>query len=378
MANPEHVALAQKGREAIAEWGEAHPGEHLDLSGAKLSGANLVRANLTRANLSQEMLIGVNLSGANLSQANLTKVYAFATNFNKANLSGADLIYANLSGANLSEANLRKADLSVADLILANLSEANLSEANLFAANLSRANLSGADLFKAQLGLTSLSGLDLSGVKGLTDIEHRSPSDVGVNTLIASFRGAGGRLTEELRTFFLGAGVPQELLDALPGVVREVEYYSCFISYGQPDLEFATKLYEELKSRGVSCWLYDMDKTVGKRTWSEIGESRRGADRFVVLCSAAALVRPGVRKEIEEQIDEDPDKLVPISLEDLWTQPGFPVVRDGHDLKPFLMERNRPDFSGWDSDPSRYDEALDELLRGLRRPEIKKPQRKKG
>jgi len=44
----------------------------------------------------------------------------------------------------------------------------------------------------------------------------------GVDTLIASFRGGGNRLTQELETFFLGAGVPKALLDALPGIVAEV------------------------------------------------------------------------------------------------------------------------------------------------------------
>ena len=98
---------------------------------------------------------------------------------------------------------------------------------------------------------------------------------------------------------------------------------------------------------------------------------------MVVLCSAAALVRPGVRKEIEEQIDEDADKLVPISLDDLWTQSGFLVVRDGRDLKPFLVERNRLDFSGWEADQGRYDQALELLLKGLTRPEAKKAGRRR-
>ena len=428
MANPEHMALVRKGAEAIAEWRRAHPDERLDLSGADLGHANLSGAQLWQADLSDAVLSDADLSradlgGANLSKANLSRAYLSGANLSKAKLSravlidasliGADLWQADLSRANLSRANLFRAapfdatltgailtqadlawaivqaadlkranltgvDLTAANLIGAVLTNATLTEADLEGANLTEADLGRAELTRAKLSYTSLADVDLSQVTGLATVNHEAPSSVGVDTLIASFRGAGNKLTPELTTFFLGAGVPKELLEALPEIVAGVEYYSCFISYGQPDVEFATKLCQDLEARGVSCWLYDMDKTPGKRTWAEIGEARRGTDKFVVLCSAAALVRPGVLKEIEEQIDEEPDKLVPISLDDLWTQPGFPVVRDGRDLKPFLMERNRPDFSGWDSDPSRYDKALEELLNALRRPAVKKPRRKKG
>jgi hypothetical protein len=347
MANPKHVALVRKGAEAIDAWRREHPRAVLNLSEANLGGVNLSAADLWGANLT-----GAKLTGAKLVKADFGLACAINADLAGANLTGADLDVTLLSGADLSGADLTQAKLSWADL-------------------------SGANLARTKLGFTALEGLNLSGAKGLTDVVHQFPSTVGVDTLIASFRGGGNKLTPELRTFFRGAGVPPELLDALPGIVAEVKYYSCFISYGQPDMEFAKKLCQDLEAKGVSCWLYEMDKTPGERTWSEIGARRREADKVVVLCSAAALVRPGVRKEIEEQIDEDADKLVPISLDHLWTQPGFLVVRDGRDLKPFLMERNRPDFSGWEADPERYDQALELLLKGLRRPKVKKARQSK-
>lgn len=140
------------------------------------------------------------------------------------------------------------------------------------------------------------------------------------------------------------------------------QYYTCFIAYGQPDLKRAGKFCKDLEARGVSCWLYDMDATVGERTWREIGQKRREAEKMVVLCSMKALIREGVLKEIEEQIDEEPDKLVPISLDDLWKEPGFKVVRGERDLKPFLLDKNYADFRNLP-----YDQALERLLRGLSR-----------
>lgn len=120
-------------------------------------------------------------------------------------------------------------------------------------------------------------------------------------------------------------------------------------------------LCKNLESRGVSCWLYAMDATPGERTWEEIGKRRREAEKMIVLCSAQALVRDGVLKEIEEQIDEDPDKMVPVSLDNLWKERGFRVMRGNRDLKPFLLERNYADFT------KSYQEALERLIKGLER-----------
>jgi hypothetical protein len=114
--------------------------------------------------------------------------------------------------------------------------------------------------------------------------------------------------------------------------------------------------------KGVTCWLYSIDATVGKRTWREIGEKRRGADKMIALCSCSALIRDGMLKEIEEQLDGDPDKLVPISLDDIWVQPGFKVIRGARDLQPFLVERNYADFKNLP-----YEDALARLLKGLER-----------
>jgi hypothetical protein len=358
MANPEHVALVRKGAKAIAKWRQAHPDERLDLSGADLSGADLGDPDLSGANLSQARLFGANLSGARLFRADL-----LGANFKEASLGGADLSWADLTGTSLGGADLSRADLSGANLSWANLSWANLSGANLSWANLSDGNLTLADLSQAKLDFTSLGDLDLSGVKGLSNVVHDGPSSVGVDTLIASFRGAGNKLTPELTAFFLGAGVPQELLNALPKIVSDIKYYSCFISYGQPDLKFAEKLREDLKGRGVDCWLYEKDKTVGKRAGHEIVIERRGTEKMVVVCSAKALIRDRFLEEIEDQTNEEPNKMVPISLDDLWKEAGFRVMRGTRDLKPFLLDKNYADFAN-----KSYDEALAELLKGLRRP----------
>lgn len=43
---------------------------------------------------------------------------------------------------------------------------------------------------------------------------------------------------------------------------------------------------------------------------------------MIIICSMRALIRDGVRKEIEEQIDDNP-KIIPISLDNDWKYEGF-------------------------------------------------------
>ena len=408
MANPEHVALVRQGAKAIAEWRRQHPRAPLNLRECDFTGISLIEADLERAKARRAKFSRANLRGAklnhadlreaDLSGADLSQAHLLSADLSGANLDGAKLVGATLPHARLREASLRAADVSAAyldgaDMVAANLKDANLSDAwlmsarlnaanlkdtnlsraNLMWADLSRANLNGANLSKAQMRETSLNSVDLGRAVGLGTVSHGPPSGIDVNTLLRSVLGAGRKLTPEMRTFFLGASVPKELLDALPRAVARIKYYSCLISYGQPDLKFAEKLREHLKGKGIDCWLYHKDMTVGKRTWPEIEENLEEHERMVVLCSKAALRRQAVKKEIDKQIDKNPDKLIPVSLDDDWKQHGFKAEWAGRDLKTWLLDRNYADFAN-----KPYEEALEDLLKGLRRPEAKKPRRKKG
>ena len=323
---------------------EAAVADGLDLTGADLRGAHLTGADLRGAHLWWAELTGTELSGADLTGAHLTGVVFW----------GAHLTGANLAGANLPQADLMRADLMRADLRWANLRWAVLTRAVLTGADLTGADLRGADLSGALLGWTVLADCDLSEAKGLESVRHARPSSIGVDTIFKS----KGNIPP---AFLQGAGVPDELIRVLPRLLQERRYYTTFICYGEPDRAFAEKLESDLRSRGVPCWIYFADATPGERTWREIGKNRREAGRMIVLCSAAALIRDGVLKEIEEQIDEDPDKMVPVSLDNLWKADGFRVMRGNRDLRPFLLDKNYADFS----DPKTCENALSGLLRAL-------------
>jgi ppGpp synthetase/RelA/SpoT-type nucleotidyltranferase len=145
---------------------------------------------------------------------------------------------------------------------------------------------------------------------------------------------------------------------------KAVHYLSCFISYGRPDADFARRLQSDLKDAGVSCWMYDMDKSIGAPVWREVEAAIQQSEITIVICSASALVRQSVVKEIEGRFDTAPDTIVPISLDDVWRSPGFSVSRAGRDMKSLLLERTRADFAN-----APYQQALRNLLKSLRRPE---------
>jgi hypothetical protein len=160
-------------------------------------------------------------------------------------------------------------------------------------------------------------------------------------------------------------GRPKQIYITRSGIefylTPKFNYYSCFISYGEPDKIFTEKLVKALEEKQIACWYYSADNTPGERTWREIGRKRREAEKMVVLCSIASLIRDGLLKEIEDQIDEDPDKIIPISLEPLWKEQRFLVRRGTNDLKPFLIERNYADFSNLD----KFEDSIERLFHGL-------------
>ena len=373
MADPWHVALVKEGGEGIAAWRKKDPSGKLDLENAtleevKLVGVDLGEAKLRGANLTKARLAWVNLMGADLAEANLTEAKLPWTNLVRAELRGAKLKRADLSFANMSRVMLNDATLEQADLFAVNLSVADLSNADLAGADLTfsvlnHSLLPSAKFAGARFDATSIADCDLAPCIGLETAVHGSPSSIGIDTLIKSFRTSGDCLTPELEMFFRNAGIPNEILVALPQIIAEVKYCSCFVCYGKPDLDFATKLAKDLTARGVSCWLHAMDATPGQRTWPEIIRKIHEAEKMIVLCSAATLVRDGALKEVEEQIDKDPNKMIPVSLDDIWKEDGFAVKRDKRDLKPSLLDKNYADFSS----SSQYHQSLNKLLNGLKR-----------
>lgn len=353
--NPEHLAILKSGVKIWNEWRKQHSEIQPDLSQANLGGLDLRNINLKGAELSQSEFTQSNLQKANLSRANLTYALLFEVNLENANLTGSRLLGADFAFSKLNGANLSRSVLHHANLTGCNLSRGILRRAELMHTIVCSASLVATDLTGARLLETIFVDTDLRKAKGLDTCKHLGPSTVDHRTLLKS-----GIIPQ---IFFKACGMPNEMLEALTKAKAKMVYHSTFIGYGEPDRGFAERLHRKLTAQGISCWVYSLDSTVGKVTWREITEKRRSADKMIITCSVKALARHGVLKEIEDQIDDDPNKIIPISLDDRWKEEDFRVVRGTRDLKSFLIERNYADFRNLS-----YTKAIRQLLKALERP----------
>ena len=236
--------------------------------------------------LSQADLQWDNLMSANFSDTNFTKAI-----LSEADLANTDLIKADLTNADLANAILRDADLTEADLTVADLTNANLTNADLSEATLADTNLTDSILSDTILYLTIFGNTDLSSVKNLDTVEHNARSTIGTDTLALTLRGSGGKFTDEQIVFFEGAGVPSTLLEYMPSILESnpIQFYSCFISYSTGDEEFADKLNEDLKGKGITTWKWNLDAVPGRYMRDNIDMAIRNYDKLILVCSANSL-----------------------------------------------------------------------------------------
>ena len=243
---------------------------------------------------------------------------------------------------------------------MARLDGARLVQVNLYRATFTAADLRGADFTGATFGFTCVSDCNMFVAEGLDKAQHVVPSSIGIDTLTRSIRSNHGRLSKELRKFFRGAGVSRECLNELPRAITTTKYHSCFIAYGSPDQDFAARLNRSLKAKGVDRWFFPKDAIPGQPTLEEERRARRNADRIVAVCSGAGLGQPGLLREIDETMEENLGKLIPVLKDKHWLSDAYQIRRDDRDLKPFLRNQVWADFN---SKP--YREALSDLLAGL-------------
>ncbi len=199
MANPEQLAILERGVNAWNHW------------------------RLENPNVTPELRLG---------------------NFQQAGLDGADFNHAVLFGANFTEAtlvkcNFSRAYLSAANLGWADLRNANLEYSHLDAANLSCAELEGSDFTGARFSRTSLGDVDLTMAKGLNKVTHSGPSSIGIDTLLRS---------RNIPIIFLQrADLPESFITYARSLIGQpIQFYSCFISYSHADKSFARRLHDTL------------------------------------------------------------------------------------------------------------------------------------
>jgi TIR domain-containing protein/pentapeptide repeat protein len=368
LANPEHLAILERGVEVWNKWREMKLRVKPDLRAANLKRADLGEANfldtdlsdailfkadLFRSNLTRAILNGANLCGALLIEANL-----YMALLRKANLSWASLGGAELTGAALENANLNGANLNGGDLTATNLLGVNLSVADLHGVHFSRANLYGAEFKGSKIAHAYFADVDLSHTRSLELVKHEGPSSIGIDTIYKS----KGKIPE---SFLRGCGVPEDFIKLIPSLTSQpFDFYSCFISYSTKDDDFARRLHADSQAAGVRVWFAPEDLKIGDKIRDRLDQSIRLYDKLLLILTEDSIESDWVEKEVETAFEKErrnPGKTVlfPIRLDDAVMDTDKAWAAD------IRRTRHIGNFTDW-KDHDSYQKAFDRLLRDLK------------
>lgn len=139
-------------------------------------------------------------------------------------------------------------------------------------------------------------------------------------------------------------------------------YYSVFISFSSEDMEFAYRLYEDLRKNGVECYFSPEDLKIGDKFWDEIEEKIQRYDKLLVILSESSVGSDWVRDEVEggleRERENDEKVLFPIRFDNSVTDSRARWARRIH------RKRHIGDFTQW-KEHDAYQRSFRRLLRDL-------------
>jgi len=183
MTNSDHIKLVESGPIKFPEWRKQNPKIRLELEG--------------------EVLNKLFLTECNLTPANLYATWIGYSHFNRVRMVNIDF---------------QGGQLYASSLFNCNLSKVRMAYSVLCWSLLRNCNLNGTDFTDSRFDFMAIVGCDLSKCVGLNTVRHESSTGIDLDTLTKSYVGAGECFTQELRVFFMNAGVNELFLDLVPQI----------------------------------------------------------------------------------------------------------------------------------------------------------------
>ncbi len=282
---------------------------------------------------------------------------------------GADLAFT------LFEANLKGADFENTELAWANFGSSNLAKANFRGAHLRHTHfessvLRDCDFEGAELEHTSLLDVSLVSLCRSPGLVHNAPSYVDHRTVMRSI--SAPHLKECLSRMGTPAVFVEYMIDCARSLSEKSMFHllqSTFISYGEPDREFAQRLYEALHESGVRTFFFPEHGLPGKKLHRVMREGVNDFDRVIVVCSEASLSRKGLLNEIEETLqrearDGGASYLIPVRTDDYIFRSDCGIDSN---IRQAIRDRVVADFTNIEADPAKFDRSLQKLIAALRK-----------
>jgi hypothetical protein len=165
---------------------------------------------------------------------------------------------------------------------------------------------------------------------------------------------------------------PLQLRESLPEEkARTIQFYSCYISYSHADKAFARRLHDALQEHGIRSWLDDHQLLPGDKIYTEVNRGIRLWDKVLLCCSKDSLMSWWVENEIQIALDKEQQlreergqevlALIPLNLDGYL----FSGERESG-LANQLKSRLAADFTGWETDNSKFEAEFEKLVRALR------------
>jgi len=167
----------------------------------------------------------------------------------------------------------------------------------------------------------------------------------------------------EIESFLEKAGVPKEYVDFFRSRIGQpIQFYSCFISYSSKDQNFADRLYADLRTKNIRCWLATEDLKIGDKFRLRINDAIRQHDKLVLILSEHSIdsswVEDEVKKALKREEGEGEAVLFPVRIDDAVMETPEPWAAQ------IRKHRHIGDFRNWKR-KDEYQKVLARLVRDL-------------